>query len=143
MKKLIHSGLWAIALGAALSAATVPASAQLARPQTAIGVTDGNDLLTEIQFRGRGGYGGYRGGYGGYRGYVGYRGGYRYGGWRGPGVGLGIGLATGAIIGGALASPYYYDPYSYAPPTRVYDGAPDDSIAYCMQRFRSYDPASG
>ena len=71
MKKLMYSGLWAIALGTALSAVTVPASAQLARPQTALGVTDGNDLLTEIQFRGRGGYGGYRGGYGGYRGYGG------------------------------------------------------------------------
>ena len=137
MKKLVYSGLWAVALGTVLAAVSIPASAQLASPRTALGVTEGNDLLTEVQFRGRGGFrGGYRGGYGG------YRGGYRYGGWRGPGVGLGIGLATGALIGGALAAPYYYDPYYYAPAPRVY-GAPDDAVAYCMQRFRSYDPASG
>jgi len=40
-----------------------------------------------------------------------------------------IGLATGAIIGGAIAQ-------SQAAP--VYRGN-----AYCAQRFRSYDPASG
>ena len=138
MKKLMYCGIWAVALGTALAAVTIPASAQLARPQTALGVTDGNDLLTAVQFRGRGGY---RGGYGGYRG---YGGGYRYGGWRGPGVGLGIGLATGALIGGALAAPYYYDPsYYYAPAPGAYYGAPDNSVDYCMQRFRSYDPASG
>ena len=138
MKRLITSSLWTFALGTALAAATIPASAQPARPQTALGVTHDNDLLTEVQFRGRGGFrGGYRGGYSG------YRGGYRYGGWRGPGVGLGIGLATGALIGGALAAPYYNDSYYYAPAPRAYYGAPDDSVAYCMQRFRSYDPASG
>ena len=85
-------------------------------------------------------YGGYRGGYRG--GYGGYRGRYY-----GPGIGLGIGLATGALIGGALAAPYYYAPgptvYQEAP---VYYRAPvggGDAVAYCMQRFKSYDPASG
>jgi hypothetical protein len=33
----------------------------------------------------------------------------RFGGWRGPGI-IG-GLAAGAIIGGALAAPYYYGGY--------------------------------
>ncbi|NWG23519.1 MAG: BA14K family protein [Pseudorhodoplanes sp.] len=57
------------------------------------------------------------------------------------------GLAAGAIIGGALAAPYgYFGPYAYEP---GYDYGPDvyvqpdDSVAYCMQRFRSYNPASG
>jgi hypothetical protein len=67
------------------------------------------------------------------------------GGWGyGPGWGVGAGLAAGALLGGALAagaSPYYYDDGP------VYDTGPgyadDDSVAYCMQRFRSYDPASG
>lgn len=45
-----------------------------------------------------------------------------------------LGLATGAIIGGALAQ-------SQAAPRYV---APNQSaVAYCSQRFRSYDPASG
>jgi hypothetical protein len=80
----------------------------------------------------RGGYGGrhYRGGYGGGWGY--------YGG----------GLAAGAILGGLLAAPYYgggyydgygYDGYGYASEAPVYDS----NAAYCIQRFRSYDPASG
>jgi hypothetical protein len=82
---------------------------------------------------------------------------------RGFGWGLGAGLVTGAIIGGALASPYYgpyygapvyaapppvyYGPPAYGPP--AYGGPPagaptaGDPVAYCMQRYRSFDPASG
>jgi len=66
--------------------------------------------------------------------------------------GVGAGLVAGAIIGGAIASaPYYgYGPY-YAPPPVVYGppaavyGAPvaGDPTAYCAQRYRSYDPATG
>ncbi|MBB3021035.1 hypothetical protein FHR70_004125 [Microvirga lupini] len=43
-----------------------------------------------------------------------------------------IGLATGAIIGGAIAQ-------SQAQAAPVYGG----NHAYCAQRFKSYDPASG
>lgn len=52
----------------------------------------------------------------------------------GPGAAIAggiIGLAAGAAIAGAAAS---------APPPAYYGG---DAVAYCMQRFRSYDPASG
>ena len=67
--------------------------------------------------------------------------------------------AAGAInrcplIGGALAAPYYYGPYPgyypgpYYPAPAYYGGqyggqVPGDAAAYCMQRFRSYDPRSG
>lgn len=79
--------------------------------------------------------------------------------WRGRGGwgwgGVGAGLAAGAIIGGAIAAgsaPYYgygYGPGYYGPayaPAPVvvapaYGGGDDE--AYCMQRYRSYDPASG
>lgn len=80
-------------------------------------------------------------------------------GWRGRGWGWGVGagFATGAIIGGALAAPYYYGyPYPYygypyypAPayyygPPAVYGAPPaGDAVAYCAQRFRSYDPRTG
>jgi hypothetical protein len=62
----------------------------------------------------------------GYRG--GYRGGY-YGHRHGGGNGAAIigGLAAGAIIGGAIAA----------------SQAKANNDAYCSQRFRSYDPASG
>jgi hypothetical protein len=82
------------------------------------------------------------------RGY-GYRGGYGgryYGGGYGGGWGYyGGGLAAGAILGGLLATPYYdgygYDGYGYG---YGYEAPVDDSaVAYCVQRFRSYDPASG
>lgn len=83
--------------------------------------------------------------------------------WRGWGWGLGAGFVAGAIVGGALAAPYYGygpyygGPYYYGPPAVVYgapgpvyggpaySGAPvaGDATAYCSQRFRSYDPASG
>jgi hypothetical protein len=69
---------------------------------------------------------------------------------RGWGWGLGA-VAAGAIIGGALAAPYYYGPGYYygAPyypayaPAPGYYGAPAGDVSYCMQRFRSYDPSSG
>lgn len=67
------------------------------------------------------------------------------------------GLAAGAIIGGLASQSYayyggpgYYDPGYYD--DQYYDQgvvavAPgpvgDDAVAYCMQTYRSYDPASG
>jgi BA14K-like protein len=71
------------------------------------------------------------------------------GGW---GWGLGAGLVAGAIVGGALAAPYYYGPGYYYPgpyypgpyyPAPAYYPPGGNAVGYCMQRFRSYDPASG
>jgi BA14K-like protein len=135
MRTLMTGSAVAALVGTALTVMSpLPASAQLARPQTAVSIGGDNNLLTDVQWR-RGGYG-WRGG----RGY-GYR----------PWVGAGVGLATGLAIGSAFASPYYY-----APPPRVYyedDDAPayyrapgpvgGNATAYCMQRFQSYDPRSG
>ncbi|WP_262297284.1 BA14K family protein [Microvirga sesbaniae] len=78
--------------------------------------------------------------YGGRRGYYGPRYGYYgpryyrrdYGSAAAAGA---IGLATGAIIGGAIAQSQ-----AQAAPTYV---APGGGSAYCAQRFKSYDPASG
>jgi hypothetical protein len=64
---------------------------------------------------------------------------------------------AGAVVGGAIASQsygYYGGPGYYAPgyyDDQYYDDsaavavAPEggDDAAYCSQRFRSYDPASG
>ena len=63
------------------------------------------------------------------------------GGW-GPGVGAAI--VGGAILGGMLAAPYYdgYGPYAYDGPYYS-PGYGGNAVAYCMQRFRSYDPGSG
>jgi BA14K-like protein len=68
-------------------------------------------------------YGGHGGGWhgGGWHG-GGYRGGY-YGGWGWGGWGW-----------GPYWGPDYY--YDYGPP-------PGDAVAYCMHRFKSYDPRSG
>jgi hypothetical protein len=70
-------------------------------------------------------------------------------------------VAAGAVIGGAIAAndayayyggPAYYDqPAYYDDDQYVDDGAVavvpvpagEDSAAYCAQRYRSYDPASG
>jgi hypothetical protein len=73
--------------------------------------------IETVRWRGRGHYG--RGHYG-------------------PGWGVGAGLLGGAIIGGLLAAPYYgNDSYAYEP------GYGGNAVAYCMQRFKSYDPRSG
>jgi len=79
---------------------------------------------------------------GGWRGGGGSRGG------RGIGLGLGAGILGGALLGNALSAPNYHDrSYSYYPTTRYYAGpgypAYSNSAAYCAQRFRSYDRASG
>ncbi|MBI5319345.1 BA14K family protein [Bradyrhizobium sp.] len=80
------------------------------------------------------------------------------GGWRHrPHGGFWPGVAAGALVGGALAAnsyAYYGDPYYYGNGYSYYDdGNYDDSavavapggddVAYCRQRYRSYDPASG
>ena len=93
-----------------------------------------------------GGGGVYRGGGGGSY--------YRHG---GGGGGFIPGAVAGAIVGGAIASQGYYGgPGYYAPGPGYYDdgyvddgavaveAAPGgDDVAYCSQRFRSYDPRSG
>lgn len=124
----------ALALALPMAAMTSGHAAPLAPSQSvaAAHVGGDNSLVTEVQWRRRGYY--------------------RGGGW-GPGAGLGVGLAAGALIGGAIAagsSPYYgYGPGYYGGPTYyrepvvvapAYGG---DAVAYCMQRYRSYDPASG
>jgi hypothetical protein len=80
--------------------------------------------------------------------------------WGGRGWGWGAGIAAGAIVGGALLAPRYYGPRPYyygsgpyyAPGPYYVDPGPvyadpgpigGDPVAYCMQRFRSYDPRSG
>ena len=82
--------------------------------------------------------------------------------WRRGWGGVGAGFVAGAIVGGMLAAPYYggYGPYYgpgpyYAGPGPYYPApyvagpvvrpgpAYSDAVAYCMRRFRSYDPRSG
>ncbi|NLS05473.1 BA14K family protein [Rhizobium sp. P32RR-XVIII] len=45
------------------------------------------------------------------------------------------GLALGAIVGGALAQPYYSAPY-YGPPSSAYGG--NSHTSWCYSRYRSY-----
>jgi BA14K-like protein len=80
----------------------------------------------------------------------------RWGG-RGWGWGAGAGFVAGALLGGALVGPryygpgpYYYGPGPYYAPGPVYapgpyysDPGPVDPVAYCLSRFKSYDPHSG
>jgi hypothetical protein len=124
------------------SAAAAPLSQSLALQN---GATAAAPAVEVVQFRRWGGRGGWRGGRG----------------WWGPG------LAAGAIIGGAIAAArpwgygysdpgYAYDPgyygqgyygqgyYGQGNYDRGFTNAPgSDDVAYCQQRFRSYDPSSG
>ncbi|WP_315833326.1 BA14K family protein [Bradyrhizobium prioriisuperbiae] len=87
-----------------------------------------------------GGGGGWRGGGGG----GGFRGGgWRGGGWHGHHHHRHRGYWPGIGIGGAYASPYYYDDDYYDDDVAV-DVAPSGgSVAYCKSRFKSYNPATG
>lgn len=126
----------AVALALPMAAMSSGHAAPLApgQPLAAAHAGADNSLVTQVQWRRRGYY-------------------------RGGGAGLGIGLAAGALIGGAIAAganPYYGPGYGYgygyggpayypAPAPVVvapgYGGG--DAEAYCMRRYRSYDPASG
>jgi BA14K-like protein len=80
---------------------------------------------------------GFRRDFGGY-------GGYSYGGYGDDGYGLAGGLLAGSLIGGGLGYDYGgygpgYDDNSYA-----YTAGPATADSgYCIQRYKSYDPASG
>lgn len=120
----------ALALTLPLAMASTSNAAPLAAGSavTPLSVLQGdNSAVTQVQWRRRGGYGyGYRRGYGGW--------------------GVGAGLAAGALIGGAIAAGAnpYYGPGYYAPaPVYVEPSYGGDGVAYCMRRYRSYDPASG
>lgn len=101
---------------AATTALTLAASLPVqAAPLMPSTVAPQPDGVQQVQYRHW--HGGYRRGYGGR--------------WHGGGYGTGAavlgGLAAGAIIGGAIAS----------------SQAQQNAQSYCVQRFRSYDPASG
>lgn len=133
-------------LAAAATFAVVP---WLATPAAATPISSPTALqntlapsIETVQYR-RGWGGGYRGGP--YRGGV-YRGGYRGGGYGGVGLGLAAGALLGGAIIGAAQQPYGYygSGYAHAPgyvAVAPYGGG--DATAYCLQRFRSYDPRSG
>ena len=62
---------------------------------------------------------------------------------RNRGGGIAAGIIGGMILGGIIASQrsYYYDYPPYYPAYQPYSyGGP--AVAYCMRRFRSYDPYS-
>jgi hypothetical protein len=121
MQKTVVGALVAAVGTAFLVSLSLPASAQLARTQSAT-IANSENMVTLAQ----------------------YRRGDRRTTWRRDGrrssrssaAGIGFGLAAGALLGSAIASQprYYYQPYGYVD---------QEAIAYCMQRFRSYDPASG
>jgi hypothetical protein len=74
------------------------------------------------------------------------------GGWGGAAAGFAAGALIGGALGAAASGPYYgygYGPnyygydYGYTPGAVVVEGSGGGAEAYCEQRFRSYDPASG
>jgi BA14K-like protein len=149
MRLKIIAAFGAAALGSAtLSAQAAPAPASPGSAGQAVAQVQSGAVATDYaQYRGRGryyagrGYGP-RGGYYGRRAYYGRPGYYGrpygyyrrdYGGAAAAGV---AGLAAGALIGGAIAS-------QQAPAAPAYGAADPNTVAYCSQRYRSYDPASG
>jgi BA14K-like protein len=123
------SMLSAALLGIGASTANVSPSSAQANPAQAVAqrVQDGTIATDYSQYRR---YGGRR--------YYGrpYAGRYYRRGGGAAAAGIIGGLAAGAIIGGAVAS-------QQAQAAPVYAAPGNDAVAYCMQRFRSYDPASG
>ena len=80
--------------------------------------------------------------------YRGGRGYYRYGGWRGPAIGLGIGTAivAGAIIANRSYAPrrgYYYDTYAYEGPYYYPADYRGDPRKICANHFRSFEWRTG
>jgi hypothetical protein len=133
----------AIALftGAVIVAATSASAQSETSAAQLANQLDQNGVASTYVFRGGGRGVGRVGRVGG----IGYGGRVGYGRRYGYGYG-GRGLAAGALVGGAVAgSAYYYgDTYGAAPGYEDPDQTGSvDNTAYCMQRFRSYDPGSG
>jgi hypothetical protein len=63
---------------------------------------------------------------------------------RNRGAGIAAGIIGGMIIGGIIVSQYPRNYYEGYPPYPMYRHYPawDGAIAYCMRRFKSYDPYS-
>lgn len=143
MRKMLMAVVASAAFGSVgLMAAPASAQTQAAPASDVVSALKNGQLQTDYsQYYRRGGY--YRGGpryygrpyaYG--RPYYGRPYGY-YRRDRGNALAAGaVGLATGAIIGGAIAQ-------SQAQAAPVYVAPNQGSVAYCAQRFKSYDPASG
>ena len=125
----------ALASAGSLAFAAPPAEAQTAVPDVLAQVQAGSGEVSYAQFRRRGGY------YPAQRYYSDRNYGRPYGYYRrdrGNAAAAGIaGLAAGALIGGAIAS---QQAQAAAPTYAVPD---QNAVAYCAQRYRSYDPASG
>ncbi len=125
--KYLMMSMAAASFGALAAFSIQPAQASPmaigAKPLSAVQI---QPLAEEVRYRGRGR--GYHRGY--YRGYRGPSGG---------AVAAGVigGLALGAALGAASAAPP--PPAYYAPGY----GSRAEWIAYCSQKYRSFDPASG
>lgn len=68
------------------------------------------------------------------------------GGWWGPGIGFGAGYAIGSAYGSyPYYNNYYYDDdsYAYSPGYVESDGVSAADVAYCQQRFKSYNVRTG
>ena len=127
----------ALASAGSLAYAAAPAQAQTTVPDVVAEVQAGEGVASYAQFRRRGYYAPaprsysdrYDGRYDGRRTY------YRRD--RGTAAAAGIaGLAAGALIGGAIAA-------QQAQAAPVYAVPDQNAVAYCAQRYRSYDPSSG
>ena len=103
----------AVTWGAMIIAGSTPLMAQVAGAKFAAGA---EPLVQDVQYRH-------------YNGRYYY---HRHRGWgAGPAVGAGIaGFAAGAIIGGALARPHYYEPAPYYAPAPYYGPSPYGAYPY-------------
>lgn len=115
----------ALTAGLAMPTAGANALSLTGAQQVLAGAAPGSSVVEQVQWR-RGGW-------------------HRGRGWgRGAGLGLGAGIVGGAILGSALAAPYYDRSYGYYPRTTYYGAyGGGDAVEYCSRRFRSYDPSSG
>lgn len=103
----------ALLIGSTAASNAAPVAPAMAAAGGQAATADG---ITNVQWRGHYHHR-WRGGHWHHRHYGGY-------GW-GPAIG---GLAAGAIIGSAIANS---------------NAAAGNAVSYCMNRFKSYDPASG
>jgi hypothetical protein len=118
MRRFLSGTLIASAVAAGIVTAPAPAAAQLYGARLAAPLHQTQPLATEVQYR-RHGWRGHRHSYDRRRHHD----------W---GPALGAAIIGGIALGALAAQPRYYPYY-----------APDDAVAYCMRRFRSYDPVSG